>query len=87
VAIVEPMSDRRTIVLVLAILTALVGVAITVLAAISLQEPSTVSGELGTRIEVSGELIAATVLGVLLVISGTGIAAGLVRAQLHGARR
>jgi hypothetical protein len=75
------------IVLVLAILAALVGIAITVVAAISLQDPYTVSGEIGTRTEISGELIAATVLGALLAVTGTGIATGLVRAQFHDAQR
>lgn len=81
-AAVEPMSDRRTIVLILAILTALVGLVMAIVALISLQDPFTITGEIGTRIEISGELIAATALGVLLVIAGTGIAIGLVRAQL-----
>lgn len=81
------MSDRRTIVLILAILIAPVGVAMTVVATISLQDPFTSSGEIGTRTEISGELIATTVLGVLLVIGGAGIATGLVRAQLQGAQR
>lgn len=77
------MSDRRTIVLVSALLAALLGLVIATVAAISLQDPFTVSGETGTRTDVGRELVAAVVIGGLLVVGGVGTAVGLVRAQLR----
>lgn len=71
--------------LVLAILTAIAGVVVTIVTSISLQDPFTITGEVGTRIEISGELVAALVVGVLLAVSGSGVAIALVRAQLRGA--
>lgn len=83
----EPMSDRRMIALVLSVLAAVAGVLVTVFAAISLQDPFAVTGELGTRVEIGRELIAAFVAGVLLIAAGCGVATGLVRAQLRGTHR
>lgn len=83
----EPMSDRRTIVLVLAVLAAILGAAITICAAIALRDPFSITGELGTRVEISSELIGAIIVGVLLIAGGIGTAVGLVRVQLRVASR
>lgn len=87
VAAPEPMSDRRTVILILAGLTALLGVAVTVVAAISLRDPFTITGELGTRVEISRPLIAAIAVGVLLIVGGLSVVTYLVRTQLRGVRR
>lgn len=81
------MSDRRTVALVIAILTIVVGVAVIAVATVSLQDSFMVSGEIGIRTEISGELIATTTLGALFVIGGIGTATGLVLAQSRGAQR
>ena len=73
------------ILLVVALLAALSGVVVTVLAVISLQDPFTITGEIGARVEIRGELIAVTVIGGLMIVGGAGAAAGLVRAQLRAA--
>lgn len=87
VAAPEPMSDRRTVILMLAGLTALLGVAVTVVAAVWLRDPFTITGELGSRIEISRELIAAIAVGLVLIVVGISVGTGLVRTQLRGVRR
>jgi hypothetical protein len=77
------MSDRRTIVLVVGVLAALVGLVVIVVAAIRLQDPVTVSGEIGERRDATPELIAAIVCGLLLVLGGLATAIRLVRSQLR----
>ncbi|WP_375387456.1 hypothetical protein [uncultured Amnibacterium sp.] len=83
---VEPMSDRRAVVLVVALLVAVIGAVIAVAAGVSLRDPFTVSGEIGTRVDISRGLVAAVAAGCALVLAGCGTVAALVRAQLRAAR-
>lgn len=87
VAAPEPMSDRRTVILMLAGLTALLGVAVTVVAAVWLRDPFTITGELGERVEIESELIGAIAVGLVLVVVGISGVTHLVRTQLRGVRR
>ena len=82
---VQPMSDRRVLVLVVAALVVPLGAVVVIAAAIALQDPFTISGEIGTRVDASRELVAALAVGLLLVVAGTATCAGLIRAQLRTA--
>lgn len=77
------MSDRRTVVLLVALIGALVGAVVVLMCGFALLDPFTVSGETGTRIDVSGELMVGAALGAVAVIAGVVTSIVLVRTQLR----
>lgn len=78
------MSDRRTVLLVVAALSALVGAVLAGAALVALQAPSRRGGDLGEQVDAGGVLTGALVIGLLLAVAGAATAVGLVRAQLPG---
>jgi hypothetical protein len=80
---VPPMSDRRAVVLVVAALIAIGGVAVAVVALVALQQPRWRGGDLGQEVDAGGPLTAALALGLLLVAAAAATVTGLVRAQLR----
>jgi len=80
---VQPMSDRRTVLLVVAALTALVGAVVAVVSLVALRDPLQRGGDLGAQVDMGRPLIAALVVGLLLALAGAATATGLVRAQLR----
>jgi len=77
------MSDRRTVLLVAAALTALVGAVVAVASLMALRDPLRRGGDLGAEVDMSGPLVAALVVGLLLALAGAVTVAGLIRAQLR----
>lgn len=81
--VVQPMSDRRAVVLVVAALTAIAGSAIAVSALVALHRPRWRGGDLGQEVVARGPLTAALVLGLLLAAAGAATVTALVRVQLR----
>lgn len=83
-AAVRPMSDRRAVVLVVALLTAAVSLLVTIAALLALRDPVVRGGETGAPMDVTRLLVGTTVVGVLLTAACAATVVGLIRAQLRG---
>ena len=81
--LVQPMSDRRTVLLVVAGLTAPIGAVVAVASLVALRDPLRRGGDLGTQVDMGRPFLAALVVGLLLALAGAATATGLVRAQLR----
>jgi len=62
---------------------ALAGAVIAVASLVALRDPLQRGGDLGAQADLSGPLVAALAIGVLLVLAGAATATALVRAQLR----
>lgn len=83
---VQPMSPRRFLVVLVALLVAVVGAGLIALALLELQDPVMARGETGALSDATAELRTVRILGVVLLAGGAGTAVGLVRRQLRTAR-
>lgn len=77
------MSDRRFLVALVALLVALLGVAMVVLALLGLRDPVQRGGEIGAPTDLSGLLTSVVALGVLLALAGGLTAVQAVRRRLR----
>lgn len=75
----RPMSDRRFVVLMIALLAVPVGAAVAIVALIALREPLVRGGEIGARRDLTPELVAATGVGLVLLLAGLVVAGRLLR--------
>lgn len=80
---VRPMSDRRFVVVLVALLVAAVGALVGGAALLELGDPVSASGETGALVDLTAELVALVAVCGLLVLAGAGTAVLLVRAQLR----
>ena len=80
---VRPMSDRRFVVLLIALLCALLAALITAAALLELRDPVSATGDLGTPIDLTPELIVLAAVSGAVVIAGLAVAVLLVRGQLR----
>ena len=83
---VQPMSPRRFLVVLVALLVAVVGAGLIALALLELQDPVMARGEIDALYDATAELRTVVIFGVVLLAGGAGTAVGLVRRQLRTAR-